>query len=202
MMDAILKLDRITISFPGVKALQGIDLKVEAGEIHALLGENGAGKSTLMKILSGIYQPDEGTITLNGEARVFADYHDAVAAGIGIVFQEFSLIPFLNAVENIFLGRELKKGFLLDRRAMRRAAVEIFARLKVDIDLVAPIRELSVAQQQFVEIGKALSLEARILILDEPTATLTPAEAEHLFAIMRDLKTQGVAMIFISHHLE
>ncbi|MGC2037618.1 sugar ABC transporter ATP-binding protein, partial [Paraburkholderia caledonica] len=202
-MDTILKLDNITKSFPGVKALQGIHLEIARGEIHALLGENGAGKSTLMKILCGIYQPDEGTITIEGEPRHFANYHDAVAAGVGIVFQEFSLIPYLNAVENMFLGREMKNGLgLLNRGGMRRVAAEIFGRLGVSIDLSVPIRELSVAQQQFVEIGKALSLEARILILDEPTATLTPAEAEHLFAIMRDLKKQGVAMIFISHHLE
>jgi ribose transport system ATP-binding protein len=202
-MDSILKLDRITKSFPGVKALQGIHLEIARGEIHALLGENGAGKSTLMKILSGIYQPDEGTITLDGEERHFASYHDAVAAGVGIVFQEFSLIPYLNAVENMFLGRELRNGLgMLDRARMRRAAAEIFARLGVTIDLSVQIRELSVAQQQFVEIGKALSLDARILILDEPTATLTPAEAGHLFTIMRELKQQGVAMIFISHHLE
>jgi len=177
-MDSILKLDRITKSFPGVKALQGIHLEIARGEIHALLGENGAGKSTLMKILSGIYQPDEGTITLDGEERHFASYHDAVAAGVGIVFQEFSLIPYLNAVENMFLGRELRNGVgMLDRARMRRAAAEIFARLGVTIDLSVQIRELSVAQQQFVEIGKALSLDARVLILDEPTATLTPAEA-------------------------
>jgi ribose transport system ATP-binding protein len=202
-MDSILKLDRIAKSFPGVKALQGIHLEIARGEIHALLGENGAGKSTLMKILSGIYQPDEGTITLEGEERHFGNYHDAVAAGVGIVFQEFSLIPYLNAVENMFLGRELRNGLgMLDRARMRRAAAEIFVRLGVTIDLSVEIRELSVAQQQFVEIGKALSLNARILILDEPTATLTPAEAEHLFAIMRELKQQGVAMIFISHHLE
>ena len=183
-MDTILKLDNITKSFPGVKALQGIHLDIARGEIHALLGENGAGKSTLMKILSGIYQPDDGTIVIDGQERHFTNYHDAVAAGVGIVFQEFSLIPYLNAVENMFLGRELRN------------------RLGVAIDLSVPIRELSVAQQQFVEIGKALSLNARILILDEPTATLTPAEAGHLFTIMRDLKQQGVAMIFISHHLE
>ncbi len=202
-MDTILKLDNITKSFPGVKALQGIHLEIARGEIHALLGENGAGKSTLMKILCGIYQPDEGTITIAGEVRHFTNYHDAVAAGVGIVFQEFSLIPYLNAVENMFLGRELKNGLgLLERGKMRRAAAAIFQRLGVAIDLSVPIRELSVAQQQFVEIGKALSLEARILILDEPTATLTPAEAEHLFTIMRELKKQGVAMIFISHHLE
>ncbi|MFP3549501.1 sugar ABC transporter ATP-binding protein [Paraburkholderia sp. SIMBA_049] len=202
-MDTILKLDNITKSFPGVKALQGIHLDIARGEIHALLGENGAGKSTLMKILSGIYQPDDGTIVIDGQERHFTNYHDAVAAGVGIVFQEFSLIPYLNAVENMFLGRELRNRLgMLDRAKMRRAAAEIFERLGVAIDLSVPIRELSVAQQQFVEIGKALSLNARILILDEPTATLTPAEAEHLFTIMRDLKQQGVAMIFISHHLE
>ncbi|MGI4983783.1 MAG: sugar ABC transporter ATP-binding protein [Janthinobacterium lividum] len=199
---ALLKLERISKRFPGVKALQQIHLAVAPGEIHALLGENGAGKSTLMKILSGIHQPDEGEIILDGQARRFADYHEAVAAGIGIVFQEFSLIPYLNAAENIFLGRELRRGFLLNRPAMQREAERLFARLNVVIDLSRPIRELSVAQQQFVEIAKALSLEARVLILDEPTATLTPAEAGHLFAIMRELKSQGVAIIFISHHLD
>ena len=128
----LLKLDNITKSFPGVKALQGIHLEITRGEIHALLGENGAGKSTLMKILCGIYQPDEGTITIDGEVRHFTNYHDAVAAGVGIVFQEFSLIPYLNAVENMFLGRELKNGLgLLDRGKMRRAAAAIFQRLGV-----------------------------------------------------------------------
>ena len=201
--DTVLRLEHITKGFPGVKALQDIHLEIARGEIHALLGENGAGKSTLMKILCGIYAPDEGAIVIDGEPRRFANYHDAVAAGVGIVFQEFSLIPYLNAVENMFLGRERRNRLgLLDRAAMRRSAAAIFARLGVAIDLAVPIRELSVAQQQFVEIGKALSLDARILILDEPTATLTPAEAEHLFTIMRELKQQGVAMIFISHHLE
>lgn len=202
-MDTILRLSHITKSFPGVKALSDIDLEIARGEIHALLGENGAGKSTLMKILCGIHQPDAGTIEIDGTARHFADYHDAVAAGVGIVFQEFSLIPHLDAVDNLFLGRELRNRWgARDRKRMRHAAAAIFARLGVAIDLDAPIRALSVAQQQFVEIGKALSLDARILILDEPTATLTPAEAEHLFAIMRELKRQGVAMIFISHHLD
>ncbi|MCO1341876.1 sugar ABC transporter ATP-binding protein [Burkholderia multivorans] len=202
-MDTILRLSQITKSFPGVKALSGIDLQIARGEIHALLGENGAGKSTLMKILCGIHQPEAGTIEIDGVERHFANYHDAVAAGVGIVFQEFSLIPHLDAVDNLFLGRELRGRWgVRDRARMRRTAAGIFARLGVSIDLDAPIRTLSVAQQQFVEIGKALSLDARILILDEPTATLTPAEAEHLFAIMRELKRQGVAMIFISHHLD
>ncbi|MBF4016604.1 sugar ABC transporter ATP-binding protein [Burkholderia pseudomallei] len=202
-MDTILALTGITKRFPGVVALRGIDLRVARGEIHALLGENGAGKSTLMKILCGIHPPDEGVIALDGEPRRFANHHDAIAAGVGIVFQEFSLIPELNAVDNLFLGREWRGRLGLRERArMRRAAADIFARLDVAIDLSAPVRELSVAQQQFVEIGKALSLDARLLILDEPTATLTPAEAAHLFGVMRELKRRGVAMIFISHHLD
>ncbi len=201
-MDPILTLRGIAKSFPGVRALQGIDLEVMPGEIHALLGENGAGKSTLMKILSGIYQPDEGEIRIAGQVRHFSGYGDAVAAGIGIVFQEFSLIPYLNAVENIFLGRERRRLGLLQRQTMRREAAALFDRLGVRIDLSAEVRHLSVAQQQFIEIAKALALDARILILDEPTATLTPSDAEHLFSIMRTLKQHGVAMIFISHHME
>jgi ribose transport system ATP-binding protein len=202
-MNTVLRLEKISKRFPGVNALTNIDLTVEKGEIHALLGENGAGKSTLMKILSGIYRPDEGRILLDGEAREFASYNEAVAAGISIIFQEFSLIPDLDAVENIFLGREKTNllGFLT-RQSMRDEARALFEKLGINIDLDVPVCKLSVAQQQFVEIAKALSLEARILILDEPTATLTPAEAEHLFNIMRDLKSHGVTMIFISHHLD
>ena len=202
MATPVLQLERISKSFPGVRALAGIDLAIPCGEIHALLGENGAGKSTLMKILSGIYQPDEGRILIEGIPQRFASYGDAVAAGIGIVMQEFSLIPDLNATENIYLGRERTRFGLLDRPAMRRASAALLDRLGVRIPLDTPIRALSVAQQQFIEIAKALAVEARILILDEPTATLTPAEAAHLFTVMRALRAQGVAIVFISHHLE
>ena len=202
-MNTVLRLEQISKRFPGVNALTGIDLTLEKGEIHALLGENGAGKSTLMKILSGIYQPDDGRILIDGELSRFASYKEAVAAGVGIIFQEFSLIPYLDAVENIYLGREQTNALgLLSRKAMRAEASALFERLGIEIDLDVPVCALSVAQQQFVEIAKALSLNARILILDEPTATLTPSEAEHLFNIMRDLKAHGVTMIFISHHLE
>lgn len=202
-MNAVLRLERISKRFPGVNALTDIDLTLEKGEIHALLGENGAGKSTLMKILSGIYQPDEGRILVEGSERRFSTYKEAIAAGVAIIFQEFSLIPDLNAVENIYLGRELTSPFgFLTRKTMRNEARALFAKLGIDIDLDVPVCTLSVAQQQFVEIAKALSLNARLLILDEPTATLTPSEAEHLFNIMRDLKAHGVTMIFISHHLE
>ena len=202
-MSSLLQLKGIAKRYHGVQALKGIDLAVERGEIHALLGENGAGKSTLMKILVGVEQPDAGTIEFDGQARRFATYHEAIAVGIGIVFQEFSLIPYLNAVENIFLGHEQVGRFgLLRKKAMRARAEALCSRLGVVIDLDLPVHRLSVAQQQFVEIAKALALEARLLILDEPTATLTPGEAELLFDVMRQLKRQGVAMIFISHHLE
>ncbi len=199
----LLQLSGVAKRFPGVQALQDIDLEIAPGEIHALLGENGAGKSTLMKILCGIHAPDAGAIVLDGAPRRFAHYRDAVAAGIGIVFQEFSLVPALNAIDNLFLGREPRTRLgLRDRARMRADATQLFARLGVALDLDAPVGALSVAQQQFVEIGKALALDARLLILDEPTATLTPAEAGHLFAIMRELRARGVSTIFISHHLD
>ncbi|MBD1567294.1 sugar ABC transporter ATP-binding protein [Vibrio sp. S12_S33] len=202
-MSLLLELRGINKSFPGVNALSNIHLSLQTGEIQALLGENGAGKSTLMKILCGIYSNDEGQIFMNGSERVFNNYNEAIAAGIGIIFQEFSLIPYLNAVDNIFLNREItNKLGLLDRKLMRIEAKSIFDTLGIDIDLDIPIAELSIADQQFIEITKALSLNAKLLVLDEPTATLTPTEAERLFAIMRDLKSRGVGMFFISHHLE
>jgi len=200
---AALVVSGVSKSFVGTRALDRVSLRVAAGEIHALLGENGAGKSTLMKILCGVHQPDEGTITLHGVEQHFANHKEAVQAGVGIAFQEFSLIPDLDAVENIFLGREVRSSFrLLDRQKMRERAAGLFARLGVAVPLDRPIRELSVAQQQFVEIAKALALDARLLILDEPTATLTPGEVEHLFTVMREVKRDGVAIIFISHHME
>ncbi|WP_423822550.1 sugar ABC transporter ATP-binding protein [Salinisphaera sp. SPP-AMP-43] len=202
-MTAVLSLQGVSKSFPGVKALDDVSLNVDAGEIHALLGENGAGKSTLMKILCGIYQPDAGEIRLDGEIRHFHNYRDACAAGVGIVFQEFSLIPWLSVVDNIFLGREPRNRLgLIQHARMRAAAHELFDRLAIDIDPEIAVHHLSVADQQFVEIAKALSLNARVLVLDEPTAPLTPREVERLFAIMRRLRADGVAMVFISHHLE
>jgi ribose transport system ATP-binding protein len=199
----MLELKGMRKSFGRIEVLHGVDLHVKAGEVHALLGENGAGKSTLMKIVCGIIQPSAGQIIVEGQERKFANYDEAIAAGIGIVFQEFSLIPYLNAVENMFLAREIRTPLgLLDRKAMRRQAQEILKKLEVDLPLDVPIARLSVAEQQFVEIAKALSLNARILVLDEPTATLTPSEVEHLFKVMRELRAAGVAIVFISHHLE
>ncbi len=202
-MPKLLELQGISKSFPGVKALDNISLSLNTGEIHALLGENGAGKSTLMKIMCGVYSNDEGKILVNEQEVVFSNYKDAIDAGIGIIFQEFSLIPYLDAVENIFLNREIRNKLgLIDFKAMRAEAKQILDKLGIHIDIDVPVCELSVAEQQFIEIAKALSLNAHILVLDEPTATLTPKEAAHLFSIMRNLKMHGVGMFFISHHLE
>ncbi|CDG41143.1 sugar ABC transporter ATP-binding protein [Asaia bogorensis] len=199
----LLKLQGITKSFPGVKALKGVSLDLMRGEIHALLGENGAGKSTIIKIIGGIQRQDEGEMLLDGEACHFTSYRDAIARGIGIVFQEFSLVPDLDAIDNIFLGRERRNALGLSRRtAMARQAAGLFERIGVQIDLTVPVGRLSVAEQQFVEIAKALSLDVRILILDEPTAPLTPNEAALLFRVMRQLRDEGIGIIFVSHHLE
>lgn len=202
-MPKLLELRGISKSFPGVKALDNISLSLEKGEIHALLGENGAGKSTLMKIMCGVYNNDEGEILLDGEKVVFSNYKDAINKGIGIIFQEFSLIPYMNTVENIFLNREIKNKFgLIDYKTMKAETKKLLDSLDIHFDVDVPVNTLSVADQQFIEISKALSLNARILVLDEPTATLTPKEAERLFRIMRALKEKGVGMFFISHHLE
>ncbi|KAF1048474.1 MAG: Galactose/methyl galactoside import ATP-binding protein MglA [Herbaspirillum frisingense] len=199
----MLQLSGIKKNFGNIQVLHGVDLDVRAGEVHALLGENGAGKSTLMKILCGILKPDAGEIRIDGRPCHFASYRQAIEQGVGVVFQEFSLVPYLNAVDNMFLAREQRNGLgLLKRTAMRERAAAILGQLGVEIALEVPVRQLSVAQQQFVEIAKALALNARLLVLDEPTATLTPAEVEHLFKVMRSLREQGVAIIFISHHLE
>ncbi|MBO6258587.1 MAG: sugar ABC transporter ATP-binding protein [Succinivibrio sp.] len=202
-MPKLLELRGISKSFPGIKALDNISLSLEKGEIHALLGENGAGKSTLMKIMCGVYNNDEGEILLDGEKVVFSNYKDAINKGIGIIFQEFSLIPYMNTVENIFLNREIKNKFgLIDYKTMKAETKKLLDSLDIHFDVDVPVNTLSVADQQFIEISKALSLNARILVLDEPTATLTPKEAERLFRIMRALKEKGVGMFFISHHLE
>lgn len=199
----ILELQGISKRFGGVRALADVDLNLRAGEILALLGENGAGKSTLMKVLSGIVRPDRGRIVLAGEDVTFGGPRAAQRHGISIIHQEFSLIPGLSVAENIFFGREPRSGWgVLDRTTMRKEARELMERLGVVLDVNRAVRELSVAQQQFVEIAKALSYSARILVLDEPTATLSASESERLFEIMHGLRREGVAMIFISHHLD
>jgi len=201
--EKILELRGITKRFAGVSALSQVDLDLQEGEVLALLGENGAGKSTLMKILSGVHQPDGGTIRFRGEEMQFSSPRDAQKLGISIIYQEFSLVPHLPVFENIFYGQEKRTRWgSLDRKAMRQEAKIILQKLGVLLDVTRTVAQLSIAEQQFVEIAKALTRDTRILILDEPTATLTSQEADQLFRVMRQLRESGVAMIFISHHLE
>ncbi len=199
----LLELRRITKRFAGTVALQDVSLSLRQGQILALVGENGAGKSTLMKVLSGVYRPDSGGILLDGSEVRLRNPQDAQARGISIIYQEFSLVPYLDVVENLFLGREhINRLGTCARSRMRREAQTILDRLGAKIPLGKPVARLSVAEQQFVEVAKAMLRQTRILIMDEPTATLTPGEAARLFQIMRELARQGVAIIFISHHLE
>jgi ribose transport system ATP-binding protein len=198
----LLGMERIEKRFPGVQALKGVTLTLAAGEVLALLGENGAGKSTLIKILGGAYLPDSGTIRIDGRPVTIRHPVDARRAGVGIIYQEFNLVPQLTARENIFLGQERTRAGFCSRRNERRAAAALFARLGVDVDPEALCGELRVARQQVVEIAKALSLEARIVVMDEPSATLTPSEVKSLFAVVRELQRQGIGIIYISHRLE
>ena len=200
--DVLLALRGITKRFPGVVALDGVSIELRAGEVHALCGENGAGKSTLMKILSGVYQADAGEIVYQGKTVRFASSVEAEAAGIAIIHQELNLVPHLSVAENIYLAREPRKGLFVDARRMQREAAALLARLKLDIAPGDEVKTLSMAQQQMVEIAKALSLDARILIMDEPTSSLTESETEQLFAIINELKAAGVAIVYISHRLD
>jgi ribose transport system ATP-binding protein len=202
VVSALLEMRSITKRFPGVVALDGVDFELERGEVHVLLGENGAGKSTLVKMLAGAYRPDEGEILLDGEAASISSATDAQKLGISTIYQEFNLVPQFTVAENIFLGRQPRRFGFVDRRKMREEARKLLNKIKVLVDPDALVSNLGVAQRQMVEIAKALSLNARILIMDEPTASLSGQEVERLFEIVRGLKEEEVAMIFISHHLE
>ncbi len=190
-------------AFAGVTVLHGVDLAVFPGEIHALMGENGAGKSTLMKILAGIHTDYDGTVAVDGVPRRFAGVRDAEEAGIGIIHQELNLVPGMTVAENIFLGREpLRGGIFVDGPALRAAAARLIRRLGIAIDPDARVASLRVGEQQLVEIAKALSLDTRILIMDEPTSALSPAECTTLFAVVRQLARDGVAVVYISHRMD
>ncbi|MBC7329905.1 sugar ABC transporter ATP-binding protein [bacterium] len=200
---AFLEMRGITKQFPGVLALDNVRFEVEKGEVHALVGENGAGKSTLLKILAGAIPMDKGEIILNGKPVHFHSPLDAIQAGIAVIYQEFNLVPYLSAGENIFLGREPRKfnGFV-DFGKLHREAQEILDRIGANFSSRTLVAQLSVAQQQMTEIAKALSQNAQIIAMDEPTSALTEREVEHLFEIIRSLKSEGVAIIFVSHRLE
>jgi len=189
-------------SFPGVRALKDVQFDLYPGEVHTLVGENGAGKSTLMKVLSGVYQKDSGEILLDGKPVVIPNPKAAQRLGISIIHQELNLMNHLTAAQNIFIGREPKKGPFLDEKALNRKASELFAMLRMDIDPRVKIGELTIAKQQMVEIVKALSYDARVLIMDEPTAALNEAEIEELFTIIRQLRSKGVGIIYISHRMD
>ncbi|HEX3514543.1 MAG TPA: sugar ABC transporter ATP-binding protein [Trebonia sp.] len=190
-------------SFGAVRALIDGSVTLRGGEVHALLGENGAGKSTLVKVLAGVYQPDSGTLTVAGREFTLHGPAAARAAGIAVIYQEPTLFPDLTVAENMFIGRQpLRNGRRIDRRAMQNEAAAIFKRLGVPLDPARIARGLSIADQQVVEIGKALSLQAKVIVMDEPTAALSAAEVDRLFEVIRTLKSQKAAVLFISHRLE
>ncbi|MCX7424791.1 MAG: sugar ABC transporter ATP-binding protein [Planctomycetia bacterium] len=189
-------------SFPGVHALDGVDLELLRGEVLALVGENGAGKSTLIKVLSGAHRPDAGTIEIAGRRPLIRTPLDALRAGVAVIYQEFNLVPAMSARENLFLGRERTWAGLLRHRRERREARRLFRRLGIAVDPDAACRDLPVAGQQAVEIAKALSCSARLVVMDEPSATLTTREVEQLFAVIGRLKRRGIGVIYVTHRLE
>ncbi|MCU0503287.1 MAG: sugar ABC transporter ATP-binding protein, partial [Anaerolineae bacterium] len=201
----LLRLEGISKSFPGVRALHNVHMEVCRGEVHALLGENGAGKSTLMKILSGAYSRDSGQIYWEGRPIEIHNPRGAQDLGIGIIYQEFNLVPQLSIAENVWISREPfrnRRLQWLDWKEMRRKTQVLLDELHLPLDPKQPVAGLGVAQQQMVEIAKALSLDAKLLIMDEPTSALTDMEIKQLFTVIRRLKARGVAVVFISHHLE
>jgi len=203
MQDVILEVQGISKAFPGVRALDQVSFDLRRGEVHALVGENGAGKSTLMKILSGVYQADEGTIRYKGREIRFHDSTQARDAGIGIIYQELNLIPHLSVAANIFIGREpLTRLGTLNEKKMNREAVSILERLNLRIDPTITLNRLPISKQQMVEIAKSLSFDSDVLIMDEPTSALTESEIDELFTVIHTLRDRGVAIIYISHRLE
>ena len=202
MGDIILTMKDIDKSFPGVRALDHVDLEVRKGEVLALMGENGAGKSTLMKVLTGIYQKDSGTITYEGREVEFKNTREAQEAGIVIVHQELNMLGHLTVAQNLFIGREFMKGLKIDDKKMNEEAKKIFDKLNVDIDPTEIMANLTVGKQQMCEIAKAVSVDAKVIIFDEPSAALTETEIEAMFEIIRDLKKRGIAMVYISHRMD
>lgn len=202
MNDIIVSMHDICKSFPGVKALDHVDFELRSGEVMALLGENGAGKSTLMKVLSGVYTRDSGDMEIQGKAYGNLTPKQAQAAGVAIIHQELNMCRHLTVAENMFLGREKVRGMVLSQREMEDEAAEVLGRLKIDISPRTVVGDLPISKQQMVEIAKALSMDARILIMDEPTSALTAREIEDLFRIIRDLRASDHGIVYISHRLE
>jgi len=202
MSELLLSIKGIQKYFPGVHALDDARLDLRIGEVHALVGENGAGKSTLMKVLTGIYKRDGGTILYKGKEVNFSSPKEAQTAGIGIIHQELNLMPHLTVAENIYIGREPTKGMFLDKKKANKDARELMKSLGLDIDPAVEVRKLSVAKQQMVEIAKAITYDSEVLIMDEPSAALTDREIHELFRFIRSLKDRGHGIIYISHRLD
>ncbi|WP_126284091.1 L-arabinose ABC transporter ATP-binding protein AraG [Burkholderia stagnalis] len=198
----LLALDGITVSFPGVRALDAVSLAVRAGEVHGLMGENGAGKSTLLKVLSGVNQPQAGTLTLNGVAQRFASTRAALEAGIAIIYQELHLVPELTVAENLMLGQLPNRLGVVDTRTLAARAMRELERLGERLDPDTPVKHLSIGQRQMIEIGKALMRDARVIAFDEPTSSLSARETAQLFRIIRALRTDGRAIIYVTHGME
>jgi putative multiple sugar transport system ATP-binding protein len=204
MSDVILEMRNITKTFPGVKALNNVTFSVAEGEIHCLVGENGAGKSTLMKVLSGVYPFGDytGDIVFCGEVQKFKGIADSEKAGVAIIYQELALVPEMSVYENIFLGHEIKKGWLVDWDETIKRAGEMLKKVRLDLNPAVKVKELGVGKQQLVEIAKALSKDVKLLILDEPTSALNEDDSENLLDLLRELKTHGVTCVMISHKLK
>ncbi len=202
MTEPLLRMAGIDKHFPGVQALDDVSLEVRGGEIHALVGENGAGKSTLLKILAGAQPPDSGTIAFAGETVALTSPLDAQRRGIVTIYQEFNLVPHQSIAENVFIGREPGRANFVNWREMARRTAEITTTLGLDLDPMARVSDLSVAEQQMVEIARALSMDSRLIVMDEPTSALSEVEVDKLFRIVRDLRSQGLGVIFVTHRLE
>ena len=198
----LLQMRGISKQFPGVRALDDVNLSVLPGEIHALLGENGAGKSTLLKILSGAERPDTGTITFAGQDTVITSPHHAQSLGIVTIYQEFTLAPNMTIAENVFIGREPGPGVFVSWRKMQDETHALIRRIGLEVSPMRLVRDLSVAEQQMVEIARALSMRSRLIVMDEPTSALSSTEVEKLFSIIRDMKAAGLSVIFVTHRLE
>ena len=204
MGDTLVLMEGIDKSFPGVHALDHAQFELRAGEVHVLVGENGAGKSTLMKVLAGIYQADAGRILYNGSEVTVPNPRAAQHLGISMIHQELNLMPHLTVAQNVFIGREPRQGvrFVLNEKEINAKTQALFASMHLKLDPRTKVADLTVAKQQMVEIAKALSFNSQVLIMDEPTAALTEAEIEELFRIIRQLRDQGVGIVYISHRLE
>jgi ribose transport system ATP-binding protein len=201
--ETALVMEGIDKRFPGVHALKGVDVRVERGQVMGIVGENGAGKSTLIKVLAGAYRPDGGRIVVDGEPLEAGSPADALAAGIAVIYQELSLVPEMSVAENLFLGDMPSRGPLLDHREARTRARRLLARVGLDnLSTQAPVRSLRLGVRQLLEVAKALHRDARILVMDEPTSALQSSEIQVLFDVVRDLRREGISVIYISHHLE